>query len=357
MVNMKSVVIGSGIYLPEGRKSNEELERELGLEKGFVENSTGILERRWCRKNETLEHLASEASLSAVTNARIEKVDRIIVSRDVILTARAKSIGLPIIDRLRKEGIDVSGCFSIDLVNYCPGAMHSINIARLMVESGEVQNVLVIAPTRFVDMIDLRPEFNQSFREGFNQDSAQIFTYSLEKQDKGNYQAPNLNAFLWGNGAGALIIGKPKSKGEVLFYHAEGSRQIPYDSYGIGEDSEAQGFTSLDGTAIYRFAIKEVPDFIDRCLTRWGVKPEQIGSFIPHQPNPRILKALAKKFPSLESKMEVSCDRLGNMIGASIPITYHLAREQGRIKSGDYVFMCSFGDSYLTAVGLLFKED
>ena len=90
MVKMKTSVIGSGIYLPEGRKSNEELERELGLENGFVENSTGILERRWCRADETLEHMASEASLEAVKNAGIDKVNRIIISRDVILTERAR---------------------------------------------------------------------------------------------------------------------------------------------------------------------------------------------------------------------------------------------------------------------------
>lgn len=357
MVNMKSAIIGSGIYLPESRKTNEELEKELYLEMGFIENNTGIQERRWCRDDETLEHLAAETSLSAVRDAGVEKIDRIIVSRDVILTARAKSVGLPIIERLRKEGINVDGCFSIDLVNYCPGAIHSTNIARLMVESGEAENVLVIAPTRYRDMVDLKPKFNQSFRKGFNAESEQVFTYSLNKQSKGNYQAPNLNAFLWGNGAGALIVGKPRGNGEILFYRAEGSKQILYDSYGIGEDSEAQGFASLDGTAIYRFAVKEVPDFIDKCLTKWGVKPEQIRAFIPHQPNPRILKALAKKCPALEDKMEISCNRLGNMIGASIPITYHLAREQGRIKSGDYVFMCSFGDSYLTTAGLLFRED
>jgi len=357
MVNMTTAIIGSGIYLPESRKTNEELEKELYLDRGFIENSTGIQERRWCRDDETLEHLASEASLNAVRNAGVEKIDRIIVSRDVILTARAKSVGLPIIERLRKEGINVDGCFSIDLVNYCPGAIHSSNIARLMVASGEVENVLVIAPTRYRDMVNLRPEFNQSFRNGFSPESEQVFTYSLNDESRGNYQAPNLNGFLWGNGAGALIFGKPKEKGEILFYHAEGSKQIPYDSYGIGEDSEARGFASLDGTAIYKFAIKEVPEFIERCLTRWKIKPEQIGAFIPHQPNPRILKALAKKCPALEDKMEISCDKLGNMIGASIPVTYHLAREQGRIKSGDYVFMCSFGDSYLTSAGLLFKAD
>jgi len=357
MVKMKTSVIGSGIYLPEGRKSNEELERELGLENGFVENSTGILERRWCRADETLEHMASEASLEAVKNAGIDKVNRIIISRDVILTERARSIGLPIIQRLKKEGIDVDGCYSIDLVNYCPGAIHSTNIARLMVESGETESILVVAPTRYVDMIGLNPEFNRELDKEFNPAVEAVSQFSLKDISKGKYQQPKLNGFLWGNGAGALVVGKSNGNGEFVAYDSRGSKLIPYDSYGIGEDLEGHGFASLDGTAIYKFAVKEVPEFIEEFLKRQGITPEQIASFIPHQPNPRILKALAKKFPSLESKMEVTCDKLGNMIGASIPITYHLAREQGRIKSGDYVFMCSFGDSYLTVSGLLFREE
>lgn len=353
---MKASILGSGIYLPEQVMSNEELERELGLEKGFIENSTGILERRWCRDDETLEHIASEASMEAIKQAKVDKVDRIIISRDVILTERARSLGLPIIQRLKSEGIDTNGCFSIDLVNYCPGAIHSTNIARLMVEAGEADNILVVAPTRYKDMINLNPEFNASLNKEFRTNISQIRGFSLKDSSKGNYQPPRLNAFLWGNGAGALVIGKSNSAGEIVAYNARGSKQITYDSYGIGEDFQGHGFASLDGTAIYRFAIKEVPEFIEDFLRSQNITPEQIASFIPHQPNPRILKALAKKFPSLESKMEITCDKLGNMIGASIPITYHLAKEQGRIKSGDYVFMCSFGDSYLTSSGLLFKE-
>ena len=357
VVKMKSSIIGSGIYLPEGRKTNEELERELGLERGFIESSTGILERRWCQNNETLEHMASEASLKAVKNAGIDKVNRIIISRDVILTERARSIGLPIIQRLKGEGVKVDGCYSIDLVNYCPGAIHSVNIARLMVESGETESVLVVAPTRYVDMVDTNAEFNLALCKEFNPTSERIRQFSLRDTSKGNYQLPKLNGFLWGNGAGALVVEKSRKNGEFVAYDAQRSKLIPYDSYGIGEDFEGQGFASLDGTAIYKFAVREIPEFIEGFLKRQGITPEQITSFIPHQPNPRILKALAKKFPSLESKMEISCDKLGNMIGASIPITYHLAKEQGRIKSGDYVFMCSFGDSYLTASGLLFRED
>ncbi len=357
MITMSASILGSGIYLPESRKTNDELEKALGLAEGFIKASTGILERRWCTPDETLEHMASEASLHAITDAGIDKLERIIISRDVILTERARSIGLPILQKLKTKGIDVDGCFSIDLCNYCPGAIHAMNIAKLMVESGEVEYVLVVAPTRFVDMICLHKEFNDAVDQEFIPTVQQIRQFSLKDTSMRSYQPPKLNAFLWGNGAGAIVVGKGIRNGEFISYGARGSRLFKYDSYGIGEDCRGQGFGSLDGQSIYRFAVKEVPEFIADFLHRSGITEDKISSFIPHQPNPRILKALAERFPSLENKMEITCDTLGNMIGASIPITYHLARKEGRITSGDYVLMCSFGDSYLTASCLLFKED
>ncbi len=352
-----AAILGSGIYLPKNVLRNDELEEMLSLEKGFIESHTGILERRWPDENETLGFMASQAATCAVRNSGVQKIDRILVSRDVILTNRAYSLVLYVIQNLREEGVNVDDCFSIDISNYCPGVIHAVNIASLMVGSNQAENVLVVASTRYADMINLDRRFNEAFESGFNPESDIIQQFSVGLTSQGRYQAPKLNAFLWGNGAGALVVGRSTGKGRIMAYDAKGSAEVLYDSYGIGEDKQSHSFASLDGTAIYKFGVKEVPKFIEKFLRKYGVEPEQIDSFIPHQPNPRILQSMIKNTQISNDRMEVSCDTLGNMIGASIPITYHLAKERGKIKQGDHVLMCSFGDSYLTASALFFRED
>lgn len=344
---------GSGIYLPERRVGNAELEGMLGLESGFIEPRTGIKERRWSNEQESVEYMASQAALNAAKDAGIIKVDQLVIARDLITTRRAYSIGLPIMQELEKNGIDVSDCTSVDICNYCPGFVHGANIAQLMVRSGQAENVLVVASTNYRDMINADKEFNRQFGESFDSTRPLVSQYSLGSN--GQFQPPALNAFLWGCGAGAVVIGETEED-SIRGFRARASKKLKFDSYGIGEVINGKSFGSLDGKAIYRYAQTEVPRFMDDFLKSIELTQQDIDILIPHQPNPRILNDLSKRLEIPEEKILISCDYLGNMIAASVPITYHLGRKDGKIKSGDNVLLCSFGDSYLTTSALAFKE-
>jgi 3-oxoacyl-[acyl-carrier-protein] synthase-3 len=349
MKTQNAAILGSGIYLPKRIVKNAELEEVLELEPGTIEARTGIKERRWSQDYETVEYMAAQASLQALDDAHIRKVDTIIIARDAILTQRAYSISLPIVEHLKENGIDTSHCFSLDIANYCPGFIHAMNIAHLMVKANQVQNALVVASTNYKDMIITQREFNRQFKEKFDPQDEKVRSFSVQ----GEYQSPSLNAFLWGCGAGAVVVGKSEKPG-IIAYDAHSSEKVRKNSYGIGESYRGHAFAALDGQAIYKYAITEVPSFIEKFLSQQNMSPLEIKAFIPHQPNPRIIKKLSEKVQIPSERILVSCDTLGNMIGASIPITYHLFRR--RIKSEETLLMCSFGDSYLSTAGLLCKE-
>lgn len=346
---MQSVgILGSGIYLPSKVVYNQQLEVALSLQPGFIESRTGIKERRWT-DTETVVSMAVEASIDAVKDAGITSIDRIFVCRDVILTKRAYSIGLPIIECLKDSGIDVDGAFSIDISNYCPGFIHALHLAEQAVSYDNIENVLVVASTDYKDMVDTTSDFNTLLTEKFRVVES-VRQYSLGTE--GCFQAPRLNAFLWGCGAGAFVVGRNK-EGMICGYSASGSRKIRRDSYGIGETKHGTGFASLDGKAIYQFAIQEVPDFLSWYLKKQNLTWADIDFLIPHQPNPRILAELGKRLNLPKEKVLVSCDTLGNMIAASIPITYHLNKKNGKICQGSRILICSFGDSYLTVAAII----
>ncbi len=347
-----AAILGSGIYLPKRVAKNAELEDLLNLEAGFIESRTGIQERRWSQAYETVEYMAAKASLQAVRNAKINSIDAIIIARDAIITKRAYSIALPIIENLHKAGMNTNKCFAIDVANYCPGFIYATNIAQLLVKAEQAKNVLVVASTNYRDLIITDKEFNSQFQGRFDTKNEKVRHFSVSQ---GEFQSPHMNAFLWGCGAGAIIIGASEEKG-IYGFEAYGSEKIRQNSYGVGENDQGHAFAALDGQAIYKYAITEVPPFIQKFLEKYDISPLEIQAFIPHQPNPRILKKLSERIPIPKDRILVSCDTLGNMIGSSIPITYHLARNNRKINSGDTVFMCSFGDSYLTSAGLLFQE-
>jgi len=344
-------IIGSGIYLPGKIIENSRLEKILGLDDGFIKSRTGMTARRWSNERETIEFMASEATVEAVKDAGIKRVDVLIIPRDAILTNRAHSISLPVIRRLREEGINADGCFSIDLVNYCPGFIHSLHIAELMVKNDEAENIVVVASANYTDLINVDPGFNESFGLNFRKNH-NVSSYSL---NGGEFQAPKYNAFLWGCGAGAIVVGKSKSN-MIHGYWSRGSEKIKRDAYGIGESATGNGFISLDGRAIYRFAVSEVPVFIREFLNKFKFRLADVDIIVPHQPNPRIIKALTKRLGIEKEKVIISCTELGNMMNAAIPVAYHLERRSGKIKPGNKVLFCSFGDSYLTASALLFEE-
>lgn len=343
-----TAILGTGIYLPSRIVSNAEIEPLLELEPGFIESRTGILERRWCGAADTVESMAAIAAVTAVKDANVCAIQRIIVVRDAIMTRRARSIGLPVMEALEGEGVDVDNCHSVDIVNYCPGFIHAINIANLTVGSGEAENVLVVASTAYTDIIRTEAGFHERFGDKFKPNDL-VSQYSLGQEDC--FQSPKYNMFLWGCGAGAMVVGR-SDVARIGYYNARSSERIKKDCFGFAETPDGRSFVSLDGTSVYRFAMAEVSAFIKDFLRNC----EQEGNdviIVPHQPNPRILKDLAKKVEMLEGRMLVSCDMLGNMIGASIPITYHLAKKDDRIQKDQIVLLCSFGDSYLTTAGIL----
>ena len=297
--------------------------------------------------------MAAESSYQAVRNSGVGKIERVVVARDLIATRKAYSILLPIMEKLEREGVDISDCSSVDVCNYCPGFVHGLNIASLMVGAGQAENVLIVASTDYTDMIVADNSFNSVFGAEFDSSKEVVLQYSLGSS--GNYQAPRFNAFLWGCGAGAVVVGSSEREG-IKCFKVQGSRKLKFDSYGIGEETGGKSFGSLDGKAIYRYAMTEVPDFIEDFLRENEMSHGEVGILIPHQPNPRILNDLAGRIEIPKERMLVSCDYLGNMIAASAPVTYHLGKVEGKIKSGDNVMFCSFGDSYLTTSGLIFTE-
>ncbi len=117
-------------------------------------------------------------------------------------------------------------------------------------------------------------------------------------------------------------------------------------------------FVHQDGQAVYKFAVRKMAEAAEMVLTRNGVTGAELGCFIPHQANKRIILSTAERLGMPESAVVINIDRYGNTTAATIPLAMQTALDEGRLKKGDLVLLASVGAGFtvgatLVAVGVL----
>ena len=112
-------------------------------------------------------------------------------------------------------------------------------------------------------------------------------------------------------------------------------------------------FPTMDGKAIFKLAVRRLPEVTVKVLKKAGVPLDEVTLFIPHQANLRINQFFAKAMELPQEKVFNNIQKYGNTTAATIPLALDEAMEEGLIgKSGDVaVFLGGEGDSIRTVVG------
>ena len=102
----------------------------------------------------------------------------------------------------------------------------------------------------------------------------------------------------------------------------------------------------MEGKEVFRHAVVNLADTVDEALHRSGLPASDINWFVPHQANRRIIDATAKKLGIDPSKVVITVDKHGNTSAASIPLALSVARQDGRIKTGELVLIEAMGGGF-----------
>ena len=124
-------------------------------------------------------------------------------------------------------------------------------------------------------------------------------------------------------------------------------------------DTIASGLHTMqmDGSKVYRKAIKTLEGLLTDRVKRCGLSLEDIDTFIFHQANLRIIKQVISRLGLPEEKVPVTITYTGNTSSASIPITLDQLVRERRIKRGDRVLMASFGGGLTWGASILLFPD
>jgi 3-oxoacyl-[acyl-carrier-protein] synthase-3 len=316
---VRAHVTGWGRYVPSQVLSNADLERMVDTSDEWIVTRTGIRERRVAAAHETTASMAAVAGLRAIRAAGLDP-DEI----DLILLATlTPDYWMPSTAALVKEAIGNTRAAAMDVAAACSGFVYAFASAQAWIAGGLAKHVLVIG--------------------------AELLTRFLDYTDRGT-------CILFGDGAGAAVLSASDqpggSLGIELTTEPQGAYMIWLPAGGAksppSTETIARGehFIRMEGKETYRFATRTLASTALASIRKSGLTPDDIGLFIPHQANIRIIEAVAKGLRLPMDRMYTNVDRYGNTSAASVPIALAEAVNEGRVEVGDRICLVAFGAGF-----------
>lgn len=263
---------------------------------------TGIKERRWASEDQDTSDLAFEASKKAIEDAGITPADI-----DMIIVATATGdMPFPSVANILQEKLGTRKVPTMDQLAACSGFMYSMITAKQYVQSGDYKNILVVGADKLSKITDL---------------------------------TDRSTAVLFGDGAGAVVIGEV-SEGRGIISYEMGSDGNGGKYLYLNKDT---GKLVMNGREVFKFAVRIMGEASTRVVDKAGLQSDDIDMFIPHQANIRIMESARERLGIEREKMSVSVNRFGNTSAASIPLSISQELENGRIKDDDTLVLVGFG--------------
>jgi 3-oxoacyl-[acyl-carrier-protein] synthase-3 len=112
-------------------------------------------------------------------------------------------------------------------------------------------------------------------------------------------------------------------------------------------------YVHQDGPAVYKFAVRKMAEATSKLLERNGVEGKDLGCFIPHQANIRIIQATASRLGMPADRVIINIEKYGNTSAGTIPLAMETAVEEGKLNKGDLVLLAAVGAGFTVGTVLL----
>ena len=324
-------ITGTGMYVPPKVVTNSDLEKLMDTSDEWIQQRSGICERRYAEDGVGPSHLAHEASLKAIEAAGIDKgqIDLVIVA------SLSPDYYFPGVSSFLQDHLGLGTTPAFDVRNQCSGFIYALNIGQLYVATGQYDRVLVVG--------------------------AEVHSSALNFTTAGRDVA-----VLFGDGAGAVIL-EPSDDPEhgimSVALHTEGEHrdrlkvqfpgtiQKPY----VREENIKENtiYPHMEGRHVFKNAVQRLTEVSLEVLADNHLTPDDVDFFAFHQANLRINEFVMKQLEQDISKTHNNIQKYGNCSAASVPMVLDEAVRAGRVKSGDIVCLSAFGAGYSWGGALL----
>lgn len=296
---MNAGLIGMGKYVPSQVLTNADLEKRLDTSDEWIRTMTGIEERRIADDSTDTSHMAYSAAKDAISNAGIkpEEIGLILVA--TVTPDRP----FPSVSSMLQQQLGATNAAAMDISAACAGFMYGIVTAKQFIESGTYDYVLVVG---------------------------------VEKLSKITNWEDRNTAILFGDGAGAAIVGKVSEGRGILSF------ELGADGSG-GKHLYQDEKLVMNGREVFKFAVRQMGESAESVIKKAGLMKEDVDFLIPHQANIRIMEASRQRLGLPVEKMSKTIHKYGNTSAASIPISLVDDLAEGKVKDDDVIVLVGFG--------------
>lgn len=313
---IRSVILGTGSYLPEKTVTNDDLAKIVDTSDEWIRQRTGIEQRHFAADGEFTSNLGYNAAIKALESAGIDAQEV-----DLIICATATPDNtFPATSVAIQNMLGINHGAAFDLQAVCSGFVFAISTADMYIQCGRAKTVLVIG--------------------------AETFSRILDFEDR-------TTCVLFGDGAGAVVLRAEDGEGEIsdrgiLTSHLRSDGRHKDKLFVDGGPSTTQkaGYLRMEGKEVFKHAVGMITDVITDAFAATGLGAEDLDWFVPHQANQRIIDASAKKLHIAPEKVVKTVNLHGNTSAASIPLALDAAARDGRIQKGDVVLLEAMGGGF-----------
>jgi 3-oxoacyl-[acyl-carrier-protein] synthase-3 len=323
-----SRITGLGYYVPDNIVTNEDLSKIMDTNDEWIQERTGIQERRWIVEGseDTSSVMGAKASKIAIERAGLTPKD----IDFIVFATLSPDYYFPGCGVQIQEMLGMRTVGALDVRNQCSGFVYALSVADQFIKTGMYKNILVVG---------------SEFHSG-----------GLDKTTRGRGVS-----VIFGDGAGAAVLSRceDNTKGILSTHlHSEGKhaeeltvlapsiRHWVPEILAANDETDESYFPYMNGTFVFKHAVVRFSEVIKEGLIANNLEISDIDMLIPHQANLRISQFIQNKFKLTDDKVFNNIMKYGNTTAASIIIALTEAWELGKIKDNDLVVLAAFGSGF-----------
>ena len=301
-------IIGMGKGIPKRCVTNGELAGFVDTDDEWIVTRTGIKTRYVCT-DESLTDLSVTASRQAIGKAGLSASDiNMIICTTISGDYRTPSLACAVAEQLG------TSCAGFDINAACSGFIYGLDMASNYLKLGKAKNILIIC--------------------------AEMMTTHVDWNDRNT-------CILFGDGAAACVV----TSGNALKYSSLSAiadttiLKLPADTGNSPfiTHKKDKSYLYMQGQEVFKFAVNIVGADVKKALEALKITPDDIDYYLLHQANKRIIDSARVRLKQPEEKFPLNIGKYGNVSSASIPLLLGEMLEEGKIKTGDTLFISAFG--------------
>ena len=274
-------IIAIGASVPKQEKKAATHAAKLGFDLKTLESKIGTDSLPVLEEGQDTSDMAVNAVRDVMTmGLKADCIDALI-----LCTQNPDANGLPHTSAIVHGKLDLlTTCMCFDISLGCSGYVHGLAVARGLMESYGLRNVLLVTADPYSKIVD-EDDAHTSLIFG---DGACATWISTEQDERG------------------LAIGAMK-----FFTNGKDGHNLM-----VMED----GLFHMNGREVFFFAAKVVPDQVQALLKDEALTTDDVSLFVFHQGSKYIVETISKRLGLSSEKVPSNINTYGNLVSSSIPM-------------------------------------